>query len=131
MTCAHIVDVALRKVDGVQSAEVSLNRALAVVKLRPGNRVALAQLIKLIQGKGYTIKAAAVTAQGVPERQQNRWLLKVSGSNELLEAVPAVSALAPHDDLVRRAGETVIVQGTVTPPKAIKQALPLIVTGVK
>ena len=131
MTCAHIVDVALRKVEGVESAEVSLNRALAVVKLRPENQVSLTQLIKLIRGKGYTIKVVAVTARGVPVRQQNRWLLKVSGSNELLEAVPAVSALAAHDELVRRAGEMMTVQGSVTPPKTIKEALPLVITAVK
>ena len=38
MTCAHVVDVALRKVAGVESVEVSLNKGLATVKLKPGIR---------------------------------------------------------------------------------------------
>ena len=36
MTCAHLVDVALKKVAGVESVEVSLNKGLATVKLKPG-----------------------------------------------------------------------------------------------
>ena len=36
MTCAHVVDVALKKVAGVESVEVSLNKGLATVKLKPG-----------------------------------------------------------------------------------------------
>ena len=34
MTCAHVVDVALKKVAGVESVEVSLNKGLATVKLK-------------------------------------------------------------------------------------------------
>ena len=39
MTCAHVVNVATTKIEGVASVDVSLNRALATVKLKPGNSV--------------------------------------------------------------------------------------------
>ena len=131
MTCAHVVNVALRKVNGVESADVSLNRALAVVKLKPGNKVGIAQLIKLIQEKGYTIKAAIISVRGTPLRLQNRWMLKVTESEELLELVPGSLGPGPYDELSRRVGQTVTVQGSVTPPKNMKTALPLIMTEVK
>ena len=39
MTCAHVVNVALKKVAGVESVDVSLNKGLAAIKLKPGKRV--------------------------------------------------------------------------------------------
>ena len=131
MTCAHVVNVALMKVNGVESADVSLNRALAVVKLKPGNKVVLAQLIKLIQEKGYTIKTAAISVRGVPLQARNRWMLQVSGSEELLELVPGTPGSGPYEEISRRGKQTVTVQGSVTPPKNLKNTLPLIVTEVK
>ena len=64
MTCAHVVDVALKKVAGVESVEVSLNKGLATVKLKPGNTVSVPQLWELIHKKGYTPKATAVSVRG-------------------------------------------------------------------
>ena len=60
MTCAHVVDVALKRVAGVESVEVSLNKGLATVKLKPGNTVSVPQLWELIHKNGYTPKATAV-----------------------------------------------------------------------
>jgi copper chaperone CopZ len=39
MTCAFAVRGALKKFAGVESVEVSLNKGLAAVKLKPGNSV--------------------------------------------------------------------------------------------
>ena len=64
MTCAHVVDVALKKVPGVESVEVSLNKGLATVKLKPGNTVSVPQFWQLIHEKGYTPKATAVLVRG-------------------------------------------------------------------
>ena len=60
MTCAHVVDVALKKVAGVETVEVSLNKGLATVKLKPGNTVSIPQLWELIHKNGYTPKATIV-----------------------------------------------------------------------
>jgi copper chaperone CopZ len=43
-TRALAVDVALKKVAGVESVEVSLKKGLATVRLKPGNTVSVAQL---------------------------------------------------------------------------------------
>ena len=64
MTCAHVVDVALKKVPGVETVDVSLNRALATVKLKPGNVVSVPRLWQLLHEKGYTPKTTAVSVRG-------------------------------------------------------------------
>jgi copper chaperone CopZ len=64
MTCAHIVDVALKKVPGVETVDVSLNKGLATVKLKPGNTLSVPQFWQLLHEKGYTPKATEVSVHG-------------------------------------------------------------------
>jgi copper chaperone CopZ len=82
MTCAHVVDVALKKVAGVESVEVSLNKGLATVKLKPGNTVSLPQLWEVIHKNGYTPKSTAVSVRGELANVSGQIRLKVSGMKE-------------------------------------------------
>lgn len=56
--------VALAKVDGVASVEVTLKRGVAVIRLSEGNRVTLSELRRIVKDAGYTSQDAAVTATG-------------------------------------------------------------------
>src|SRR5947209_3042883 len=87
MTCAHVVDVALKKVAGVESVEVSLNKGLATVKLKPGNSVAVPQLWQLLHEKGYTPKTTVVSVRGELANVQGRLQLKVTGTKDTLALV--------------------------------------------
>ena len=84
MTCAHVVDVALKKVAGVESVEVSLNKGLATVKLKPGNTVSVPQLWELIHKNGYTPKTTAVSVRGELANVNGQLRLKVSGTKDTL-----------------------------------------------
>src|SRR5579863_697659 len=125
MTCAHVVDVALRKVAGVESVEVSLNKGLATVKLKPGNTISVPQLWELIHKNGYTSKATAVSVRGELSTAQGRLALKVSGTKDIIPLGADPKNPAAYGDLVRRSGETVIVQGVMTPAKDLKSSVPL------
>src|SRR5256885_17092613 len=82
MTCAHVVNVALKKVAGVESVDVSLNKGLATGQLKPGNTVSVPQLWQLIHEKGYTPKATTESVRGDLANIHGRLQLKVSGTNE-------------------------------------------------
>ncbi len=84
MTCAHVVDVALRKVAGVDSVEVSLNKGRAMVKLKPGNTVSVPQLWELIHKNGYTPKTTAVSVRGDLASVDERLQLKITGTKDTL-----------------------------------------------
>jgi copper chaperone CopZ len=60
--CAHAVRVSLMSVNGVASVDVSLDKALAAVKLKPGNSVTLKQLQGALSKNGLTIKQSRLTA---------------------------------------------------------------------
>ena len=117
--CAHAVRVSLKSVSGVDSVDVSLEKGLASVKMKPGNPATLKQLSEAITKNGFTMKQSAATIAGKVAITNGKTLLQVSGSNEMLELIPdpsAVSVASPLD------GKSVLVEGTI--PEAGKGKSP-------
>lgn len=54
----------MRKLDGVETVDVSLEKAAADVRLKPNNRVTLAELRAAIKKNGYATRDAEVEARG-------------------------------------------------------------------
>src|SRR5579875_1350729 len=125
MTCAHVVDVALKKVPGVESVEVSLNKALATVKLKPGNTVSVPQFWQLLHDKGYTPKTTAVSVRGELADVQGHVQLKITGTKDALIVVPDPKSPSAFNDVSKKLGQTVIVQGVMVPGKDLKALTPL------
>jgi len=117
--CAHAVRVSLKSVSGVDSVDVSLEKGLASVKMKPGNTATLKQLSEAITKNGFTMKQSAATTAGKVIVTNGKTMLQVSGSNEMLELIPdasAVSVAAPLD------GRSVLVEGAI--PEAGKGRSP-------
>ena len=131
MTCAHVVDVALRKVIGVESVQVSLNKGLATVKLKPGNTVSVPQLWELIHKNGYTPKATAVSVRGELATMNGQLQLKVSGTQQVLALAPNSKNPTAYREAPQKLGQTVLVQGVMEPGKDLKVLVPLQVGQVK
>jgi copper chaperone CopZ len=131
MTCAHVVDVALKKVPGVETVEVSLNKGLATVKLKPGNTVSVLQLWELIHKNGYTPKATAVSVRGDLANADGRLQLKVSGTKETLLLAADPKTPAAYGEAAKKLGRTVVIQGVMAPSKDLKAPVPLQVGQVK
>jgi len=58
------VSVAVKKLEGIESVDVSLEKASADIRLKPGNRITMAQLRQTIRKAGYPTKDAQVEARG-------------------------------------------------------------------
>src|SRR5271169_2835938 len=125
MTCAHVVDVALKKVAGVESVEVSLNKGLATVKLKPGNTVSVPQLWELIHKNGYTTKSTAVSVRGDLANVSGQLRLKVLGTNDTLPLAVSPKNPTAYSEAPKKLGQTVIVQGVMEPGKDLKAPVPL------
>jgi len=125
MTCAYAVRVALMKFSGVESADVSLNKGLATVKLKPGNNIRPSQFWEAIRKNGNTPKSTRVQVRGQVMAGGNQF--KVSGSEEVFE-LKAASLLPQLKDA---AGKTVTLEGILTPGKDTKAAVPLEVQAVR
>ena len=73
--------VAVQKLPGVESVNVSLERASTDIQLRPGNSITLGQLRNIIKNNGFTSKEATVTAVGNVIEQGGQPALDVTGTN--------------------------------------------------
>jgi hypothetical protein len=113
------VRVSLKAVSGVESVDVSLEKGLAVVKLKPGNMATLKQLNEAIAKNGFTMKDSTATVAGTVTSTDGNAMLRVSGSNDMLRLVPQ-SASAPN--ATSMIGKTVLVEGTI--PEAGKGKAP-------
>jgi copper chaperone CopZ len=131
MTCAHVVNVALKKVVGVQAVEVSLNKGLASVKMKPGNTVSVPQLWELIHEKGYTPKTTTVSIRGDLESLQGHSQLQVSGTNYTLPLVADPKNGTAYSEATKKAGQTVILDGVMVPGKDLKAVVPLQISRVR
>jgi copper chaperone CopZ len=131
MTCAHVVDVALKKVAGVETVEVSLNKGLATVKLKPDNTVSVPQLWELIHKNGYTPKTTVVLVRGELANVNGSLHLKVAGTKDTLPLAADPKNAPAYSELPKKLGQTVTVQGMMTPAKDLKAAVPLQVGQLK
>jgi copper chaperone CopZ len=131
MTCAHVVNVALKKVPGVEEVDVSLNKGLATVKLKEGNTVSVPQFWQLLHEKGYTPKATVVSVRGELSGAAGRLQLKISGTKDVLDLAADPKSASAYSDAGRRVGQVAVVQGVMTPGKDLKALVPLQVSQVK
>jgi len=85
------VSVAIKKLEGVESINVSLEKASADVRLKPGNAITLPQLRRIIRQAGYPTKDAQIEARGVLTERDGRPALDLQNGSFLeLASKPAV-----------------------------------------
>jgi hypothetical protein len=82
------VRVSLKSVAGVDAVDVSLEKGLANVKMKPGNAATFRQLQEAITKNGFTMKPSNVRVAGKIMNVNGHPQLQVSGSNELVNLIP-------------------------------------------
>lgn len=100
--------VSLKSIFGVDSVDVSLEKGLAVLKMKPGNTTTLKQLNEAIAKNGFTMKDSTATVVGIVNLTDGKATLRVSGSNDVLQIVPQSSAMPTS-----LFGKAVVVEGTI------------------
>ena len=102
--------VSLKSVSGVEAVDVSLEKGLANVKMKPGNTVTFKQLQDAITKNGFTMKPSNVRVAGKIVLEQGHPQLQVSGSDELVSLIPDTPQPA---DAHAMANKLVLVEGTL------------------
>jgi copper chaperone CopZ len=126
------VRVAVRKLEGVESVDVSLERGAATIALRPGNRITLPQLRQIIKNNGFTAKDATVTVIGTVVERGGKPALSVTGTDVVWLLAGSNAAYADAMQRVR-APQTAPVEaaGTVAAPANESQPEVLVVQALK
>ena len=102
--------VSLKSVAGVDSVDVSLEKGLAAVKMKPGNTATLKQLQAAITKNGFTMKQSKAVIAGRVLVSDGKAQLQVSGSNDVVQLVPE-SQNAPNASSMQ--GKSVVVAGII------------------
>ena len=103
--------VSLKSVSGVDSVDVSLEKGLAVVKMKSGNTTTLKQLNEAITKNGFTMQDSTAVVVGTVT---NEGKLHVSGTNDVLQLVPQPG----RSGVTSLVGKIVVVEGII--PEAAK-----------
>jgi copper chaperone CopZ len=116
--CAHGVRVAVQKVDGVDSVELSLERAQADIRLKAGNRVPLDRFRQIVKANGFEPKEASVSAIGNVRESGGKLSFEVSGLSTPLvvaaDKTPAAILKTLKNGLDAKTPTTFEVTGSVT-----------------
>ena len=127
--------VAVRKLDGVESVDVSLERGAASIALRPGNRITLPQLRQIIKNNGFTAKDATVTAIGTVIERGGKPALSVTGTDVVWLLAPRAANDAAYADAMQRVKAQqpapVEAAGTVAAPANENQPEVLLLQALK
>jgi len=99
----------------VDTVEVSLEKGLATVKMKPGNTTTLKQLNEAITKNGFTMKDSTAIVAGTVVTGSGKTALQLSGSNDLLNLVPESSGAV---DAASFSGKAILVEGMI--PEASK-----------
>jgi hypothetical protein len=105
--------VAIRKIDGVHTVEVSLNHGLAVITFQPENQVGIRRVRDVIRSNGFTPKDAEVRIRGrIVERDAGLALMLPNQNAYRLADHPDTAAVIPR---LRQTGlgSVVLVEGRV------------------
>ena len=95
-------------VNGVASVEVSLEKGLAVVKLKPGNSATLKQLQEAIAKNGFAMKESQIVAAGKLVQGGTGSQMQILGSNDLVNLAPESPTASP---LITRDSGIFVVEG--------------------
>ena len=111
--------VSLKSVIGVDAVDVSLEKGLAAVKMKPGNTVALKQLQDAVTKNGFTMKQSNAVIAGTVLVSDGKTQLRVSGSNDVLQLIPDSQSM-PNAAVMQ--GKSLVIAGTI--PEAAKGKSP-------
>ena len=114
MTCAYAVRGALQKISGVESVDVSLNKGLAGMKLKPGNTVKLGPIWETIKKSGFTTKDTRVVARGKATAANGKLHFKLTGIDQVFPLVADPKAPQILERVKKHLGRTIIIGGRVT-----------------
>ena len=117
----------MKKLDGVETADVSLNEGRVTVRLVPENDLTIAQLRRTIRDQGFSPRDAVLTLSAVIETREGAVVAIVPGSG-------VVYTLAADEVILARlagaAGATVVVQGRLDADQNDEAPTSLVVTNV-
>jgi len=106
--CAYGLEKRIQKMDGIQSASVSLNEGLLTTNLEKNNQLTLKGIRKAVEESGFKAKEATITVAGkITKNDSGKYVLETkTGERFLLE-----TENKNMQDNILESGQRIIVTG--------------------
>ncbi|MFQ5569611.1 MAG: cation transporter [Rhodothermales bacterium] len=112
--CAYGLEKRIKRIEGVQSATVSLDKGLAHIQFQADNQVTLETLRTAVEESGFSAEEATVRITGTLTQEESQWVLtSANGERYLLRQGSEV--------VFENAGRRVTITGTVPKEKSPAQ----------
>jgi len=92
-SCVVSLRNSLKRVRGVEAVELEPEKASAVLKLLPDNKISLDRIRDAIKGAGFTPRLATVIVRGKAITEQGKWEFEVESVNQKFVLVAIEPAL--------------------------------------
>lgn len=115
----------MEKLPGVESAKVSLNEGRAIIQLRAGNAVTMAQVRQSVERNGFTPQQAVVSGEADVVAKGDTLQLRISGTTDTYERASTPHADGVLQQLRTSAGQRVVIEGII-PAHKDRRATPVI-----
>lgn len=83
--CAYGMEKGLKKLEGVKTVKVSLNKGNAVIEFAADNKLVLADIRRVVRDGGFTPKEAVVKISGTLQREGEELRLRVGDTHYALK----------------------------------------------
>ncbi len=102
----------MKKVPGVESVDVSLNKGEAFLRLKPRNSVTIEEIRQVVIDSGFTPKGADAEVLGTIVERHGKRMLAVAGSDLIYLLVEHPRAKGRVDAMWKKArGQDVVIRG--------------------
>jgi len=118
------VRVAVQKIEGVDAVEVSLNRGIVEIRLKPENGVSLEQVREAIRVNGFTPKEALIRARGTVVEDSGALALALSGREAAFRLAAHPESPGIIEEVWQVRGQEVILEGRVPETARRAEGLP-------
>lgn len=102
----------MKKVKGVESVKVSLNKGEALLRLKPDNSVTVEQIRQVVLDNGFTPKGSDIEVAGKVIERNGRPALAVSGPDLVYQLVDHGRGKGEVEELWKSArGREIVIRG--------------------
>lgn len=111
------MSVAIRKLEGVDSVNVSLNKGFADVRLKPGNRIDTERIRQVVRDNGFTPKGADVKLAGEVVERSGKLAVAMTGLDVVYMLVEHAQARDKLAAVRKAVGSAVLITGHIPEAK--------------
>ncbi len=111
--CAYGIEKKLKRVEGVRSIDIGMNRGVVILTAEKGRSVDIGQIPRAVKDAGFSFSQMKARVTGTARREGEKFLLQYGGSDELFIVVDMKTDREKQFSEYIESGKTVEAEGII------------------